>query len=241
MDIEVHHEVAGSVSFPSSISPISYDLGKAALVGLDEASLIKRGFRVVEEIRCLNADIDYLEDRLSNEKRSSEYVTAASPKEFKEVEKMCKSLPIRSYTLSNADATFNPTEDIPIIKGTACIMWRRRRWGFGELAVDGFMRWSPNLFEAMERFRTPYLPLFQEILRYDYRAGKVFEWGFRSRDRGIILHLLSVAVEAMRYMGIERIQLGYVDSGQEFLKNLLERYGFKVVHRIRLMRRGVEH
>ncbi len=241
MDIEAHHEVLGSISFPSSMSPISYDLGKATLIGLNEVSLIKKGFRAVEEIRCLSADIHYLEDRLSDEKRSNEYVAAASPKEFKEIEKMCRSLPIRSYTLSNADATLNPAENIPISEGTTWIIRRRRRWGFGELTVEGFMRWSPNLFEAMERFRTPYLPLFQDILRYEYRAGKVFEWGFRSRDKGIILPLLSAAAEAMKHMGIETIQLGCVDFRQGFLKNLLEEYGFKVVHRIRLMRRTVEH
>lgn len=239
MDIEVH-KASGSVSFPSSLSPLFYDLNKATLVELEPAFFLKRGFRVAEEIKCLNAEIDDFEEGLNIEKGSNEHISHASPSEFRDIERKCKAFSIRSYALSMADATFNPGENIPFYEGAAYIMWGRR-WGSRERRVDGFLRWSPNLFEALERVRTPHLLFFQHPMRWMYRTGKVFEWGFRTREKRIILHLLSAATEAMRSRGIETVELGYMDSGQGFLERVLGEHSFKVVHRITLLRRVVEH
>lgn len=239
IDIEVH-KVSGPVSFPSSISPISYDLNKATLLGLDSASLLKRGFRVEEEIKCLNADIEDFEGRLNIQERTNEYITPLLPSEFRKIEKEPQIFPIRSYTLSRADAAINFNENIPLYEGMAYIMWKRGRGGSKEGEVKGFIRWCPNLFEALEMLRTPYPLLFKDHLpEYRYGLGKVFDWGFRARDENLIIQLLSSASEAMRGRGIKGIQLGFVDSRNGFLERILGKYGFKVVHRIEILRRAV--
>lgn len=239
IDIEVHW-VAGQVSFPTSLSPISYDLGKANLAGLDRELLLKRGFRIEEEIECLKADIEDFGGKAGIEERLNENITPLSITDFRAMGRRLKALPVRSYTPSMADAFFNPTENIPFYEGMAYILWGRGGWGSGERRAEGFIRWSPNLIEALERLRTPHLILFQDLLPSErYGLGKAFEWGLRTKEEGPLIQLLSAAAEAMRGWGIREIQLGFVDSRRRFLMRVLGRYGFKVVHRIELMRRAV--
>jgi len=238
LDVEAH-EAKGPQAFPTSLTPISYDLRRANLAGKVAELLMRRGFRVEGEIVCLDADIGQFLRGLNIDGGPIENIVSASPSEAIELERRAEALSLRPFTLSLRDAEFRPWKNAPFFDGSFLVKFGGKG-GSGGKTIDGFVRWSPDLFEALEEVRTPYPPLLHEhLIRGEFRSGKVYDWGFKTRDEEPIISLLSAAAGAMRGRNIERIQFGYLNSRERFLGRNLERRGFKVTHRIKLFRRAV--
>jgi len=43
----------------------------------------------------------------------------------------------------------------------------------------------------------------------------------------------------MKQNGLENCQIAFVDSEQNFIKNILERYGFKKIHTMKILEKRV--
>jgi hypothetical protein len=238
IDVEVH-EAAGPQAFPTSLTPISYDLRRAVLVRQGAELLMRRGFRVEGEIICLDADIGQFLRGLKIDVGPIENIVSASPSEAIELERGAEAFSLRPFSLSLKDTEFRPWKNTPFLDGSFLVKFGGKG-RTGEKAVDGFVRWSPDLFEALEEVKTPYPSLLHEhLIRGEFRSGKVYDWGFKTRDEEPIISLLSAAAGSMRGRNIERIQFGYLNSRERFLGRNLERRGFKVTHRIKLFRRAV--
>ncbi|MCW3992786.1 MAG: hypothetical protein NWE79_08750 [Candidatus Bathyarchaeota archaeon] len=240
IEMEVHDQVTGSVAFPTSLSFISYDLNHAAIMKADAAHLQRLGFREDMEIVCLEQSVSGFERVAGgvDENHGGYVASPASPNEFATVKKALNS-PVRSYEPTRSDNVFVPTH-LPFFEDAAFIVRRRPRWLVRRGSVEGYLRWLPNIMEPSIEGRTPYPLLFHHALEdHVYSYGKIIDWGLSREDGELLTSLLSQAVKSMEQRGIQRFQLAHVDGEQRFVKKYLEESGFKMTHKIKLLRKEV--
>lgn len=241
IEMEVHEQITGPVSFPTSLSFFSYDLDNAAISKPDAALLRRSGFREEVEVICLDQSIQAFESKADEigEKHDRYAVTPVSPTEFTMIKAKAHNFPVKSYELTRSDRAFKPT-NLPFFEDVAYTARKRSRWSLRKTSDEGYLRWTPNIMEPFNESRNPFPLLFYHALEeHVYEYGKIFDWGLSRADRALFAPLLSQAAMSMKQRGIKRFQFAHVDSDQKFIKGFLEEFGFNTTHKIKLLRKKV--
>lgn len=241
IEIEIHEDIKGLVAFPTSLSFLSYNLEHTKISKLDSDLLKRHDFRDEVEILCFDQAIKDFQHRLDEKGDSQDKyaITPVSPLEFLMIKERARMSKAKSYELTQSDGAFKPT-NIPFFEGVAYAIRERSRWPFRKASEKGYLRWTPNIMEPFKERTTPFPLLFYHALEeHVYNYGKIIDWGLSSEDGSLLTSLLSEAAETMKMRGISRFQFAHVDRSQKFIKNLLEEFGFKPIHKIKLLRKEV--
>jgi len=234
IEIEQHEKLNDSISFPTSLSFLSYVMSSVKYQILDQKLYETFGYRKREEVSFFECEIsDYSHGAQDT---SDKYdVKNISPKELMEYKERSGGFSAKSFSLSQTDDALKPSV-IPYFEDTVHTAWKRSWLRFQKGSAEGYMRWTPDLLEI----DTPFpLLFFHSLEEMWFTRGSIFDWGLRDRDRELFNSLLSYAVCEMNKRGIQTVQFAYVGKGEEFVKDCLVDRGFKETHRLSLLRKEV--
>lgn len=234
IEIEQHEQLNGSISFPTSLSFLSYVMNNMKYHNLDLRILEKFGYRKKEEVSFFECEIsDYSPDAKDT---SDKYdMKNTSPKEFMEYKERSRIFSAKSFSLSQTDDALK-TRVTPYFEDTVHTA-RKRSWlRFQKDSAEGYMMWTPDLLEIETPFPFLFLHSLEEMV---FTRGSIFEWRLRNRDEILFNSLLSYTVCEMKKKGIQTVQFAYVGTGEDFVKDCLLDHGFKENHRLSLLRKEV--
>lgn len=242
VEAELNDLVEGSVAFPTSLSSISYDVEAAEMVE-DGLEVFRRdGFNEWAEVECFEHNVKELEGELRGMTSLQDrvHITQVGKEDYLKLVGRMEEMETRSFRLPSWDGSNSATPfNFQIFNDSAYILRKAPRFGFLKSLELGFIRFIPNLIEPLKHLRTPHLLLFSNALEeYPYDAAKIVEWGLGSDNQ--LFDLLQKATEAMGKRRIVNIQFANVSSKQTKMKVILKELGFKLVHRVKMLRREVD-
>lgn len=234
IEIEQHEQLNDSISFPTSLSFLSYAMGNMKYQNLDLRIFETFGYRKREEVSFFECEVsDY--SHVAQDDSDKYDVKNISPKEFMEYRERSRGFSAKSFSLSQTDDALR-TRVIPYFEDTVHTV-RKRSWlRLQKDSADGYMMWTPDLLEIDTPFPFLFLHGLEEML---FTRGNIFDWGLKDRDRGLFNSLLSYTVCEMKKKGIQTVQFSYVRRGEDFVKDCLVDHGFKENHRLSLLRKEV--
>ena len=232
IEIEQHEQLNGSISFPTSLSFLSYAMSNMKYHNVDLRILEKFGYRKKEEVRFFECEIsDYSPDAQDN---SDKYdMKNISPNEFMEYKKSSRVFSSKSFSLSQIDDALK-TRVIPYFEDTIHTARKRSSLRFKKYSTYGYMMWTPDLLEIDTPFPFLFLHSLEEML---FTRGNIFDWRLRNRDEILFNSLLSYTVCEMKKKGIQTVQFAYVGNGEDFVKACLVDRRFKENHNLILFRK----
>lgn len=235
IEAEFHDEVISKIAFPTSLSHFSYDLDKIRIQRDELSIMTRRGFKEETATLCYEQKIFDPEKLLAENFHSfsEDYaVTPINSTRFQQIKEKKKMLPIRSFTLSN-EIPFIASENLPVLPNTVFI-------AHNENDIVGSMQWFPDLLELLQTDSTPTPLLFPYVLKtHPFKRGKILEWNLESENTELFAILLLHVLQAMKRRGLDVCQIANVCDGHSFIKNFLEQYGFRKVHKMKVLRREV--
>lgn len=242
VEVELNDLVEGSVAFPTSFSSISYDVEVAEMIKSDLEVFHRDGFREWAKVECFEHKVHELENLLGEIIRDQNrlHMTHVRLEDYLKLVSRLGGSKIGSFRLPVWNASdlarllnFQPFSD------SAYALSASSRLGFLKSSECGYFCCVPNLLEPLKTFRTPHVLLFKRLLEaYSYDTMKIIEWGISSDDR--LPELLFKATGVMKDKNIANMQFANVSSDQINVKNLLHELGFKLIHRVKLLRKEVE-
>lgn len=242
IELEVQSSRVGQVFFPSSPSIINFGSKDPNFTEFDASFLKENGFSKVNEVACFENDIEYLEksfNQVQNENEESK-VRIKEPQEFIDA-KNSNRFDNSSYHLTEIDSIFKDT-NIPFFENTAIVKTRKKGLIFKKEVIEGVLRWSPNLFEPVMEKRIPCPFIFYSLLEnYRYEGGKIFDWGFKGDDVGVLKNMIIRATGLMKEVGIKKIQFGNVKGDKKSIEKMLENIGFNEIQRLKIYRRVIKN
>jgi len=238
LEVEIHSQIVPPVSFPSSLSDFSYDLDSMKPQEVDSRSLEERGFQEEKALFCYDQTIDEVQDKIEEKHGSKGAFTTGdmTQNEFSTIDAQTCQFPLREHCLSLKDPIM--TQRMVNFFGDTGSVAHKSGTMFSRRSIEGFLHWSPNLFEAIRENPSPFPFLFYDYLvSHRFKCGKVFRWRMRQENPELLSSLLSHSLHSMKQCGLERCQISSVDNRQTFVKSMLESYGFHIVHVTRLLRK----
>lgn len=238
--LEFHDEYSSIVSFPNSLSDFSYELSDMEIQKQDLYRFQQNGFVEKNVVLCYEQSIKEIKEKMKYvlHKCKSYIIDSVDRSEFINMERKLENFNAKSYSLSNRDLIVSQ-RFIPSFKDAIFVAHKRSNL-VGDSTLDGFLRWSPNFLELVKKYRTPVPYLFNSILKNNnFKVGKIFSWALREKKAKLFLCLLSHVINSMKQNGLENCQIAYVDNEQNFMKNILERYGFIKIHTIKILEKRV--
>jgi len=242
VEVELNDLVEGSVAFPTSFSSISHDVEVAEMIKSCLEVFLRGGFTEWAEVECFEHKVRELESELDEIVHGQDRIDKTQVRladYLKLVSKLGDSK-IRSFKLP----AWNTSDSASLLKlkhlsDSAYMLRVSSRFGFFKSSECGYIHCVPNLIEPVKTFRTPHVLLFEGLLEaYSYDVMKIVDWCINSNDR--LPGLLFKANEAVKEKGVAKIQFANVPSDQIVVKNFLSKLGFKLIHRVKLLRKEVE-
>ena len=237
LEIEVNEQALGDVAHPTSLSFISYDLGKSSLMIPSQNFLAERGFSIKRGYCSFRNEIpDFLKEAKelihSLDDFPEKFITLSELNELKKNSRFIA----RSCELSEMDEGLREFK-LPLFEDTALRIKGRGTPLFKKNA-EGYIHWQPDIFEASSMGMTPHLNIFTNLLEETrYTRGKIFEWGISDPDRRLFICLLARGAAAMYSKGIKRFEFARVNDEQKFIIETLEEAGFCKVHAVKILRK----
>ncbi|MBS7619984.1 hypothetical protein KEJ21_04980 [Candidatus Bathyarchaeota archaeon] len=242
VEVELNDLVEGSVAFPTSFSSISHDVEVAEMIKSDLEVFHREGFREWAEVECFEHKVHELERGLDETIRSQDmlHMTQVKVEDYLKLVSRLGGSKIRSFRLPTWDASDSiMLLNFQLFNNSAYVLRSSSRLGFLKSSECGYLCCVQNLLEPLKTLRTPHVLLFQRLLEaYSFDTMKIMDWGISPVDR--LPELLFKATEVMKEKNITNIQFANVSSDQLKVKNLLYELGFKLIHRVKLLRREVE-
>jgi len=238
IELEIHDRIVPPVSFPTSLSDFSYDLNSFRLQEIDPHVLRERGFQEARTLLCYDSAIDEVQRVMDQRLGLKEAFTAREmdQSQFLTVDGETREFPVREFCLSLRDPAV-ARRMIHFFSDTGSVAYKRGAVFFGG-SVEGFLHWSPDLFEPFREKPSPFLFLFYEHLaRYRFKCGKIVRWRMRRENDELFSSMLFQGLRSMRQRGLERCQIAFVDSQQRFLNSMFEFYGFRIAQATRVLRK----
>jgi len=240
IQVEFHEKSNPTIAFPTSLSHFSYDLSNMQIQKRDLSLFQQHGFYEERAILCYEQSIREVEkkEREGDHTCNSYTISSINQSKFAVMEKSIREFPIKAYTLSTKDPIMN--QRMPyFFNATVSAAHKRSKW-FLRKSLDGFLQWSPNLLELFRKYRSPVPFLFYYTFKsYPFKYGKIFNWALRVEDTRLFSCLLFHVLHIMKQKGLEVCQVAQINNEQTFMKTVLESYGFKMVHTIKLLRKKV--
>ncbi len=236
--LEFHDVINSVVSFPNSLSDFSFDLIEMETNKQDMHRFQQNGFMEKNIVLCYEQSVQETKEKMKEAYLGCKDYTIISidQSEFMNL-KTNTNFEVKSYSLSNRDLVIFQ-RFIPSFKDAIFIAHNRSKLS-GASTFDGFLRWSPNLLEMAKKHRSPVPYLFPSILKDKFKYGKIFSWALREENAELFLCLLSRVINSMIQKGLENCQIAFVDGEQNFMKNILERYGFTIIHTMKILEKRV--
>jgi hypothetical protein len=238
--LEFHDVINSVVSFPNSLSHFSYDLIEIKMETneQDMHRFQQNGFMEKNIVLCYEQSVQETKEKMKKTYLGCKDYTISNidQSEFMNLERKM-DFEAKSYSLSNRDLIVSQ-RFIPYFKDAIFIAHQRSKL-FGDSSFDGFLRWSPNFLEPSKKHRSPVPYLFPSIRKDSFKYGNIFSWALRDENDKTFLCLLSRVISSMKQNGLENCQIAFVDSEQNFIKNILERYGFKKIHTMKILEKRV--
>lgn len=239
VEVELNDLVEGSVAFPTSFSSISHDVEVAEMVKSDLEVFHRGGFREWAEVECFEHKVHELERELEII-QGQDMLHMTRVEDYQKLISRLGDSKIKSFRLSMWDASDSARLlNFHFFNDSAYVLRSSSRLGFLKSSEYGYLRCVPNLLEPLKTLRTPHVLLFKRLLEaYSYDTMKIIEWGISSDDR--LPELFFKATGVMKEKNIANIQFANVSSDQRVVKKLLYELGFKLIHRVKLLRKEVE-
>lgn len=236
--LEFHDVINSAVSFPNSLSDFSYDLIEMETNKQDVRHFQQNGFIEKTTLLCYEQSVQEIEEKMKEAYLvCKDYaISSIDQSEFMNLERKM-DFEARSYSLSDRDVIVSQ-RFIPSLKDAIFIAHNRSK-SFGDSTFDGFLRWTPDFLEPAKKHRTPVPYLFPSILKGSFKCGKIFSLALREENDEPFLCLLSRVTNSMKQNGLENCQIAFIDSEQIFMKNFLERCGFKKIHAMKILEKRV--
>jgi hypothetical protein len=236
LEVEIHSQIAPPVSFPTSLSDFSYDLDSMKPQEVDFRSLQERGFQEEKALFCYDQTIGEVQEKMEEKHGAEGAFTTGdiSQNKFSTIDAQTCQFPLREYCLSLKDPIMTQ-KMINFFSDTGSVAHRSGTI-FSRRSIEGFLHWSPNLFEAVRENPFPFL-FYDHLVSHRFKCGKAFRWRMRQENHELFSSLLSHSLHSMKQRGLERCQIASVDDRQTFVKSMLESYGFRIVHITRLLRK----
>ncbi|PUA31200.1 MAG: hypothetical protein B9J98_07315 [Candidatus Terraquivivens tikiterensis] len=210
IDVELHRPMGGYVSYPTSYSCISYDLGRVPCnheVFVERLKLM--GYE--ESVKVWTYGIDTL--RYGEHMGSLEDVSPESISVLVQE----GSFPYSSWALPTVDQGLEPSGD-PFLAKAA------RKDGMTEAAFLVL----PDLLEFVRKHGTPVPQLYQRALRgYTFSGLKVAKWV--AKDADALLASLSKLTHSTGLCGLKRVEIAGVHDSLYDVKSALAEANFKPV------------
>jgi len=239
IEVEFHNKITSAIAFPTSLSNFSYDLSKIPIQRNDLSLLRHHGFLEEKTILCYEQNVPEIEKKINKNYVNNDFtIKRVDPSKFMMLKKKASNFPIKSYALSSRDPAFTHI-GTAFFSDTIYFAYRRSRWfplRMGDLA--GFLRLSTNFLEFSKEYHSPVPLLFHYLFKkYHFKYGKILDWALRVEDVELFRSLLSHLLYSMKQKGLEKCQIGYVSNEQTFVRKLLEEYGFRKIHTMKLLRK----
>lgn len=237
--LEFHDLITSVVSFPNSLSDLSYDLIEMETNKQDMHRFQQNGFIEKNIILCYEQSVQETKEKINESSLGCKDYTISSidQSKFMNLERKM-DFEARSYSLSDRDLIVSQ-RFIPYFKDAIFVAHQRSKM-FGDSTIDGFLRWSLNFLEPAKKHRSPVPYLFPSIIKDSFKCGKIFSWALREENAEPFLCLLSRVISSMKQNGLERCQIAFVEGEQKSMKNILERYGFKKIHTMKILEKRVD-
>jgi len=238
INLEFHDVINSVVSFPNSLSDFSYDLIEMEINKQDIHRFQQNGFMEKNIVLCYEQSVQELKEKMKEVYLGCKDYTISSidQSEFMNLERKM-DFEAKAYSLSDRDLIVSQ-RFIPSFKDAIFVAYNRSKL-FGDSTFDGFLRWSPNFLESAKKHRSPVPYLFDSILKDSFKRGNIFSWALREENAKPFLCLLSRVTNSMKQNRLENCQIAFVDSEQNFMKDILERYGFKKIHTMKILEKRV--
>jgi len=236
--LEFHDVIKSAVSFPNSLSDFSYDLIEMEINKQDMHRFQQNGFIEKNIVLCYEQSVQETKEKINESYLGCKDYTISSIdlSKFMNFERKM-DFKAKSYSLSDRDLIVSQ-RFIPYFKDATFVAHQRSKLP-RDSTFDGFLRWSPNFLELAKKHRSPVPYLFPSILKENFKCGNIFSWALREESAEPFLCLLSHVTSSMKQNGLENCQIAFVDSEQNFMKNILERYGFKNIHTMKILEKRV--
>lgn len=234
--IEVElQEITSTIAFPTSLSPFSYNLNMMQ-TRLADSIQLKLEFQEESTILSYEQNLSEIEKEVNEKYRKSDNykINDINLTQFISFKEQKQNYPLKAYNISNKDSIFTQ-RNIPFFLDTISI-------ACGDGDINGFFRWIPDLLEPFVKYYSP-VPLLHYYVFEDYhfKCGKVIDWALKEEDKDLFLFLLFHVMRSMKQKGLEKCQIGFIDSNNFFVNSLLEEYNFRKIHEIKLMRKTVNN
>jgi hypothetical protein len=226
-------------AYPTSLTHFSYDvteLSRNTLTSQDVNHLREAEFKEHSSLLCYECEIETLLSNLSfkpNEKQPYSMIEDFPSKNLTILLRDPTSeMIIKNSSITNSLAFISNQNTIDIVDQGITI--------FQDEQLIGFCQWTPNLLELPSNaLPTPFL-YPDQLQTYPFITGKIFRFGARVEDEGLLKELLHKTVLIMREKGIKKCQIGYIDEQDKFLTSLLNQIGFKVNHTLQILKKDVK-
>jgi hypothetical protein len=226
-------------AYPTSLTHFSYDvteLSSNTLLSQDFNHLREAGFKEHSSLLCYKCEIETLLSNLSikpNEKQPYSMIEDFPSKNLTILLRDPTSeMIMKNSSITNSLAFISNQNTVDIVDQGITI--------FQDEQLIGFCQWAPNLLELPSNaLPTPFL-YPDQLQTYPFITGKIFRFGTRIEDEGLLKELLHKTVLIMREKGITKCQIGYIDEQNNFLTSLLNQIGFKVNHTLQIIKKDVK-
>jgi hypothetical protein len=240
--LEFHEKFISAIAFPTSISDFSYDLSHMQIQKEDFNLYRKIGFKTINELYSFESNIiEFLESEYASIPYEEYIIKSISPSKLMNVKTEENKYPVHNFSLSRKDVTTS-SKYIPSFADDSVIVAARAQTSIGSLksSFEGYLQWSPNLFEPFIEKQTPSPYLFIPFLnKFGYASGKIYKWAIKEKKIELLTCLISQAISNMNIKGIKKCQISYIEKNQKFIINTLRSLGFHKVHTIKLMQKEV--
>jgi len=223
-------------AYPTSLTHFSYDVNELSsnnLFSQDFDQLIEAGFKNYSSLLCYECEIETLLNNLSNKPNEKQPYSIIEDFPSKNLTILLRDpiseMIVKTYSITNSLAFISNQNTIDIVDQGITI--------FQDEELIGFCQWTPNLLELPSNtLPTPFLYPGQ-LQTYPFITGKIFRFGAKIEDEGLLKELLYKTILIMREKGLTKCQIGYIDEQNKFLTSLLNQIGFKVNHSLQIMKK----
>ena len=238
--LEFHENFNTPIAFPTSISDFSYNLNHMQIQKEDFNLYQKIGFKTINELCGFESNIiDFLESEYASIPIGEYKIRSISPSRLMNIKTDENEYPVHNFSLSRKDVNTS-SKYIPSFDDDSVIVANKTSIGSLKSSFEGYLQWSPNLFEPFNDKQTPSPYLFIPFLKkFGYASGKIYKWAIREKKIELLTCLISQAIRNMDIKGIKKCQISYIENKQKFIINTLKSLGFHKVHTIKLMQKEV--
>ncbi len=232
--MEVNSDINARIAFPTSLSPFSYDLENHVALDIDEGQLQTYGFHPLRYIHCYERNL-ITKKTLPTPPRNYQF-QEISGSQNQALTPAISQLPYHAFTLASVNSGLSMhSEHLDEIR---ILAFKKQGW-FKKPELEGYLQWTPNLFEPSRTYHLPVPLIFQYAYHdYPYTLGKIVDWGFNTINSRLIATLLDHVAVSMQKRGILKLQIGGVLEGSE-LQSVLASENFTPIHTINLLQKQV--